>query len=114
MTEKHIYCDECKKTICLEGLIQEQTVGRDRYGDVKERFFECPVCGHHYTITVYNRPMLLKIQKRQQIQGKIRRNWGRGMEQQFKSWLAEDERLKKQLLNEAHALRRQYLKEGRK
>lgn len=110
---KEIRCDQCGGTIELEGRVQQdQVVGQDKHGDVKELFFECPTCGHHYTITVYNRPMLLKIQKRKALQVKIRRAWGRNSNaQQFRSWVAEDKRLKEELLDEAHRLRRQYLRE---
>lgn len=111
--QKEIRCDQCGGTIELEGRVKDRVVGQDGHGDVKERFFECPTCGHHYTITVFNRAMLLKIQKRKAIQVKIRRAWGRhSSEQQFRSWVAEDTRLKEELLDEAHRLRKQYLQEG--
>lgn len=110
--QKEIRCDQCGATIELEGLVEDRVIGEDENGDVKERFFECPVCGHHYTITVYNRRMMLKIQKRKQLQVKIRRAWGRASSaQQFRSWTAEDKRLKGELMDEAHILRRKYLKE---
>ena len=108
---KDVVCDECSATIELEGLIEDRVIGRDEDGDIKEKFFKCPVCGHHYTVTVYNRRMLLKMQKRRQLQVKIRRAWGRASSaQQFKSWAAEDQRLKVELIKEAHVLRRKYLK----
>lgn len=110
--QKEIKCDKCGGTIELEGRVQDRVIGQDGSGNVKERFFECPVCGYHYTITVYNRPMLLKIQKRKALQVKIRRAWGRNSSaQQFRSWVAEDTRLKEELMNEAQTLRRQYLQE---
>lgn len=113
MAEKYIFCDSCKKTISLEGLIQEQNVGRDDSGPVTEKFFECPNCGKHYTITVYNRRMALKIQKRRQLQVKIKRAWGRKTDaQRFRTWVNEDERLKNELLAEAGMLRQKYIQKG--
>ena len=110
MTEKHVYCDECKKTISLEGLIHERGVGWDDSGPVTEKYFECPNCGKHYTITVYNRRMAIKIHKRRQLQVKIKRAWGRKSDaQRFRTWVNEDERLKNELLEEAGKLRRKYL-----
>lgn len=113
MGEKHIYCDGCKKTISLEGLIKERFLAKDGDETVTEKYFECPNCGKHYTITVYNRRMAIKIQKRRQLQVKIKRAWGRKSDaQRFRTWVNEDERLKNELLAEAAKLRRKYLQEG--
>lgn len=113
MANNYIYCDDCKKTISLDGLIREHVIGNDESGPIKEKFFECPNCGKHYTITVYNRRMALKIQKRKQLQVKIKRAWGRKSDaQRFRTWVNEDERLKNELLTEAHQLREKYLNKG--
>ncbi len=112
MAKKDIVCDECGATLELEGLIRDRIIGRDKSGDVKERYFECPFCGRHYTITVYNRRMALKITKRRQLQGKIKRSWGKMQStQQFRSWMAEDARLRNELIDEARVLKKKYLQE---
>lgn len=111
--EMEIRCDKCGGTIEMdEGRIQERVVGEDKFGNVKERFFECPICGQHYTITVYNRSVMLKIQKRRQIRDRIRWAWGKKYhENQFRAWQKEDERLKDAIMNEVQILRRKYLRE---
>lgn len=105
-------CDKCGSEFSFRELIEEQIIAQDPdAGQIKERFFCCPVCGEHYTVLIFSRSMLLKIQKRKQIGMKIRRSWGHASKAQFESWQAMDAELKTELKAEAAALKRKY---GRK
>ena len=113
---KEIVCKVCGRIIErdeMKTLIQERVIADDdQDGTVKERFFTCPACEQHYTITCFNRRMQLKIQKRQQLLYKVRQLYKRrGDVHEVRKLQEQDEKLKNELLDEAHYLRRKYLKE---
>ena len=74
-----------------------------------ERFFECPACRTHYTVTVIDREMQLMIQKRDQLMLKVRRMLREGGgEERTKKLLDADKKLKEDLKSRADRLKEEY------
>lgn len=65
-----IACNKCNAIFPIEMLeIQSRVITQEEDGsDVIEKFYECPVCTAHYTITVTDRIQRIAIQKRRQLQ----------------------------------------------
>lgn len=74
-----------------------------------ERFFECPSCGAHYTVTVIDREMRLMIQKRSQLMKKVSRMLrAGGSKEQVQKLLDADKKLKENLKSRADRLKEEY------
>lgn len=68
-----IVCDVCGEVIDVNGSIWDRVITKDPEGfDVVERYFTCPKCKKHYTVSVLDRQQMLNIQKRRNIRQKIR------------------------------------------
>lgn len=109
-----IICDECRVEIEQEQLeVWDRVITKDENGnDVVERYFDCPNCGKHYTVTVIDREMKLMIQKRRQIQKKIAlgiRN--RASEYVLRRYKQKDDELKEDLKYRENVLKEKYEKE---
>lgn len=107
----NIFCEACQKTI-EKVDIKEKKVGESAGCQIMKKYFECPHCGRQYTITVTDREMRLLIQKRQQLQGRIRMAAARRMNAGYIQKLTDAEReLGKDLMKRSEALKEQYRKE---
>ena len=67
--KKEIICDSCGAEVLGMGMkLADQVLAEDEAGNpVIERYFDCPNCGRHYTVTVMDREMRLMMQKRQRL-----------------------------------------------
>lgn len=106
-----IECDRCGSILEDIGAeLTERMLAEDEEGNpVTERFFECPFCGKHYTVTVIDRQMRLMIQERQQIAAKVRRILKqRGNKITLQKLIEKDEVLKEELIYRANVLKEKY------
>ena len=54
--KKKIICDKCKAEFEMKKFLKDRVIAKDKMGNaVMERFFECPDCGTHYSVTVIDR-----------------------------------------------------------
>lgn len=109
--KKIIECDQCGAILEDIGAeLTERVIGEDEDGnEVTERFFECPFCGKHYTVTVLDRQMRLMIQERQQIAAKVRRILKqRGNAIIMQKLIEKDTALKEELIYRANVLKEKY------
>lgn len=108
--EKKIICDKCKAEFEMQNLLKDRVIAKDKTGNaVMERFFECPDCGTHYTVTVIDREMWLMIQKRGQLMKKVNRLMrSGGSKERMQKLLDADEKLKKDLKSRADRLKEEY------
>ena len=109
--KKIIECDQCGAILEDIGAeLTERVIGEDEDGnEVIERFFECPFCGKHYTVTVLDRQMRLMIQERQQIAAKVRRILKqRGNAIIMQKLIEKDTALKEELIYRANVLKEKY------
>lgn len=110
MEKKKIICDKCKAEFEMQNLLKDRVIAKDKTGNaVMERFFECPDCGTHYTVTVIDREMRLMIQKRGQLMKKVNRLLrSGGSKERMQQLLDADEKLKKDLKSRADRLKAEY------
>ena len=68
-----IICNKCNATFTPDMIeIQKKVITQDEHGDdVIEQYYECPICGAHYTITIMDRVQRIAVQKRRQYQTAI-------------------------------------------
>lgn len=68
-----IICNKCNATFTPDMIeIQKKVITQDEHGDdVIEQYYECPICGVHYTITIMDRVQRIAVQKRRQYQTAI-------------------------------------------
>lgn len=109
-----VVCDECGEKIEMDGqLLRERVIAQDKEGDdVTERFFECPHCGHHYTVIVIDRELKLMIQKRQQLQKRMKRAAKNRRQSEVKQILQEDRDVEQDIKARAKTLKNKYLEGG--
>lgn len=109
MQKKEIRCDKCGEEIGKPNL-KDRVIAKDKAGNaVTERFFECPACGTHYTVTVIDREMQLMIQKRGQLMLKVNRMMREGgSKERAKKLLDADKKLKEDLKSRAEKLKEEY------
>lgn len=110
MEKKKIICDKCGEEIGRMNLLKDRVIAKDRAGAaVTERFFECPACRTHYTVTVTDREMRLMIQKREQLMKKVNSllRVG-GSKERMQQLLDADEKLKEDLKSRADRLKGEY------
>ena len=69
-----IICDKCAATFTPDMIeIQKRVITQDEeHNDIIEQFYECPICGAHYTITITDRVQRIAIQKRRQLQTAVK------------------------------------------
>lgn len=69
-----IICDRCKATFTADmAEVGKRVIAQDKeHNDIEEQFYECPICGAHYTITITDRVQRLAIQKRRQLQAAVK------------------------------------------
>lgn len=109
-----IECDQCGAILEDIGAeLQDRVIAEDEEGNaVTERFFDCPFCGRHYTVTVIDRQMRLMIQERQQIAKKVgrilRQNGNKIVMQKL---MDKDAALKEELIYRASFLKEKYKEE---
>lgn len=109
-----IICDECRAQIEQEQLeVRDRVIAKDEDGnDVVERYFDCPNCGRHYTVTVIDRQQKIIIQKRRQVQKKINlcvKNYG--SKARIRKYQEEDKELHEEFKYRAKVLKERYEKE---
>ena len=112
--ERIIECDQCGAILENIGAeLTDRVIAQDEEGnDVTERFFDCPFCGKHYTVTVIDRQMLLMIQERQQIARKVKRILKqKGNPIVMQKLMEKDAALKEELLYRANFLKEKYKEE---
>lgn len=110
-----IVCDECGAVMEeLNGLLRDHVIAQDEDGnEITERFFECPRCGHHYTVTVIDRNMRLMIQWRTQLKYRMNRILkNRGNKVVLQKLIDEDKAIQDDLKVRADALKKKYLEGG--
>ena len=69
-----IICDKCAATFTPDMIeIRNRVITQDEeHNDIIEQYYECPVCGTHYTITITDRVQRIAIQKRRQLQTAVK------------------------------------------
>lgn len=69
-----IICDKCAATFTPDMIeIQKRVITQDEeHNDIIEQYYECPICGAHYTITITDRVQRIAIQKRRQLQTAVK------------------------------------------
>ena len=69
-----IICDKCAATFTPDMIeIQNRVITQDEeHNDIIEQYYECPICGTHYTITITDRVQRIAIQKRRQLQTAVK------------------------------------------
>ena len=107
-----ITCDKCSAVFQREQLeVWSRIITKDDDGDVAEQYFDCPSCGHHYTITVIDRKMNKLIQRRSQIRKMIKMHIrNRSRESAIRNLQREDDKLKEQLMQMSAANKEKYKK----
>lgn len=111
--KKEIICDSCGINIMDIGIrIEDRVLAEDESKDpVIERFFDCPNCGKHYTVTVIDREIRLMMQKRQQLQKRIGRRLKDGAKMAVVKAQQEAVReLQDDMMQRAAMLKEKYLK----
>lgn len=116
MREYDIFCDSCKELIHkagqpTEGFLRDRQIGKADGSPVIERFFECPHCGAHYTVTVIDRKMRLLMQRRIQIQRKVGEALKAGNKKRAEKLMKETAEVKKQLKERADKMKEVYAHE---
>lgn len=110
-----IVCDECGAVMEeLNGLLRDHVIAQDEDGnEITERFFECPRCGNHYTVTVIDRNMRLMIQRRTQLKHRMNRILkNRGNKVVLQKLIDEDKAIQDDLKVREDALKKKYLEGG--
>lgn len=111
--KKEIICDSCGIDIMEMGMqLEDRVIAEDESKNpVIERYFDCPHCGRHYTVTVIDRGMRLMIQKQQQLQKRIGRRIKDGAKPTAVRAQQEAAReLQDDLMHRAAMLKERYLK----
>lgn len=87
-----IICDKCAATFTPDMIeIQNRVITQDEeHNDIIEQYYECPICGTHYTITITDRVQRIAIQKRRHTRTK-------------KKELADDIQARAKMLKEQYA-----------
>lgn len=106
-----IICEKCAATFTPDMIeIQNRVIAQDEeHNDINEQFYECPICGAHYTITITDRVQRLAIQRRRQYQSAIKnairaRKPARAQTYKEKEReLAEDIQVRAKMLKEQYA-----------
>lgn len=115
--KKEIICDSCGADVLGMGMkLEDRVLAEDESRNpVIERYFDCPNCGKHYTVTVIDREMHLMMQKRQQMQKRIARRMKDGAKMvSVKAQQEAARELQDGLMQRAAMLKEKYLKnEGR-
>lgn len=59
-----IICNKCNATFTPDMIeIRKKVIKQDEHGDdVIEQYYECPICGAHYTITIMDRVQRIAVQ----------------------------------------------------
>ncbi|MCD8207620.1 MAG: hypothetical protein LUD72_06770 [Bacteroidales bacterium] len=77
MSERaRIYCDKCGEPIEKLVIQEAKLAGNEA---LTERFFVCPSCGAHYTITFTDENMEKMIKKRRKVPETIHSMLGKGI-----------------------------------
>lgn len=111
-----IICNKCNATFTPDMIeIQKKVITQDEHGDdVIEQYYECPICGAHYTITIMDRVQRIAVQKRRQYQQQSRTQSGQESQQERrptktrKAELADDIQARAKMLKEKY---REYTEE---
>lgn len=69
-----IICEKCNAVFTKDMIeIQVRAITKDESGyNINEQFFECPICGAHYIVTITDRQQRLMIQKRKQLKNAVK------------------------------------------
>lgn len=109
MTKQGITCNYCNAHIEPAAIeVMDAVIAQDDNGDdVIERYFDCPHCGSHYTVTIMDREMRLMAQKRKQIQKRIGR-LGNCNKALIDKYVEQDRELKEEFMYRASVLKEKY------
>lgn len=108
-----IVCDQCHAEFETQEIeLKDRVIGRDEdNNDVTERYFECPFCGEHYTVTVIDRKQRLMIQE----SNMLKRRWNReiriGNGQKARKYAEKAENLKTDIIARSKYLKRKYMED---
>lgn len=114
---KTIYCDKCGNLIFGENIVirlRDRVIVKkdtDTLDFVTERFFECPNCGQHYTVTVIDREMRKKMQKLIQQRRKVGEALRNGNTRKAQELMATEQKIVKELKKQADRLKERYADE---
>ena len=105
-----VICDACAEQLDLKALIYTRVIEKDESGrDVAEKCFDCPKCGKHYSVTIYNHELLRLMNERRRIRRMIELMKTHGCrEQAIERKIRENERIKKKQLDIQSALLKKY------
>lgn len=104
-------CDFCNAEFELsEDSIIERVVSEEK--DIREVFFDCPECNHHYKIAITDPEMRKAIERRRMVSTIIQTKYrGSGNVVQVRKLMKEDRQLKEFLEKRGKELE-ELLKEG--
>ncbi len=113
--EKYIVCQECESTIPCEAvdILEDQKIELPASSDIPVlwvTYFECPICGHKYRITIDTEDTL-EIRSKYRKQIKKLKNC---RDSERKARIRSMERTKKQLTNMYNVLNKKYDKDFQK
>ncbi len=107
-------CNHCEADFNLSSdLIFEETISQEN--EIREKYFICPVCKHHYYVLVTDKEMRKAIERRKIIQTIIKTKYkGSGNVVGAKKLMKEDEKIKESLKKREEELKVLYLVGERK
>lgn len=105
-----IICEKCAATFTPDMVeIQSRVITQDEeHNDIIEQFYECPICGVHYTITVTDRVQRLAIQKRRQLQTAVKNAIKAGRPARAQTYKEKERELADDIQARAKMLKEQY------
>ena len=108
-----IVCDTCNATLTQDMIeIKNGVIAQDKHGqDVIEQYFECPICGGHYTVTITDRQQRLMIQKRRQLQTAVKNAIRAKRPARAQTYKNKERELADDLKERAKALKEKYRKQ---
>lgn len=105
-----IICKKCNAIFTPDMIeIQNRVITQDEEGnDISEQYFECPICGAHYIVTIMDRKQRLMTQKRRQFQTVIKNAIRAGKPARAQTYKEKERELAADLMQRAKMLKEKY------
>lgn len=105
-----IICNKCNAIFTPDMIeVQNRVITQDdERNDIIERYYECPICGAHYTITITDRVQRIAIQKRRQLQTAVKNAIRAKRPTRAQTYKNKEKELADDILARAKMLKKQY------
>ena len=104
-----ITCDKCGASFESGDIaIKSNVIGYDEDGDVIEKYYDCPVCGEKYTITIMDRQQVLLIQKRKEMRRRIAHQKNCGRPDRVRKYIQKEKDLADAIKSRAEKSKEEY------